>query len=129
MLIYQTSYLCKPERAMSEIMKKDSEEAYGEDIKGKMFSIGNTFLTKHEVSTNEAIKRVLSLPMRHPNIDVPYVSAGLKKNRTRMLKSLSVLEKMYPDDTNVLAVNIIDKYENRPDNLHLMCSADFASFI
>ena len=55
---------------MSELMKKASKEAYGKDIKGKMLSIGNTFLTKREVSTHEAIKRVLSLPMRHSDIDV-----------------------------------------------------------
>ena len=108
-------------------MKKPSKEAYEKDIKGKMFSIGNTFLTKHEVSTHEAIKRVLSLPMRHSNIDVLYVPTGLKKNRTRMLKSLSTLEKMHPDDTNVFASNVIDKYENGLDNLHSMCLADFES--
>ena len=96
------------------------------DIKGKILSIGNTFLTKREVSTHEAIKRVLSLPMRHSNIDVIYVPMDLKKNRTRRLKSLLILEKIHPDDINVFACNI-DKYENRPDNLHSMCLADFAS--
>ena len=44
MLTYLTSYLCKPEHAMSKLMKKASKEAYGKDIKGKMLSIGNTFL-------------------------------------------------------------------------------------
>ena len=34
---------------------------------------------------------------------------------------------MHPDDTNIFASNIIDKYENWPDNLHSMCLADFAS--
>ena len=34
---------------------------------------------------------------------------------------------MHPDDENVFASNIIDKYENQPDNLHSMCLADFAS--
>ena len=53
MLTYLT-YLCKHEHAMTEA----SEEAYGKDIKGKMLSIGNSFLTKHEVSTHEAIKRI-----------------------------------------------------------------------
>ena len=79
MLTYLTSYLCKPEHTMSELMKKASKEAYGKDIKGKMHSIGNVFLTKREVSTHEAVKRVLSLPMRHSNIDVVYVPTGLKK--------------------------------------------------
>ena len=31
------------------------------------------------------------------------------------------------DDTNVFASNIIDKYGNRPKNLHLMCLADCTS--
>ena len=65
-----------------------SKEAYGKDIEFKMLSIGNTFLTKRKVSMHEAIKRVLSLPVRHSNIDVLYVLTGLKKkNRTRMFKS------------------------------------------
>ena len=80
MLTYLTSYLCKPEHAMSKRMKKASKEAYGKDIKGKMLRVGNTFLSKCEVSTHEAIKRVLSLPVRHSNIDVLYVPTGLKKN-------------------------------------------------
>ena len=108
-------------------MKKQSKEAYGKDIKGKMLSIGNIFLTKREVSTDEAIKRVLFLFFRHSNIGVLYVPTSLKKNRTRMLKSLSVSEKMYPGYTNVFVFSIIDKYENGWDNLHPMCLADFAS--
>ena len=59
----------------------------------KKHSIGNIFMTKREASTHKGIKRVLSLPRRHSNIDVLYVATSLKKNRTRMLKSLSILER------------------------------------
>ena len=45
MLTYLTLYLCKPEHALNELMKKPSKEAYGKDIKDKMLSIRNTFLT------------------------------------------------------------------------------------
>ena len=61
MLTYLTSYLCKPEHTMSELMKKASKEAASKDLKGKMHAIGNVLITKREVSTHEAIKRVLSL--------------------------------------------------------------------
>ena len=60
MLTYLKSNSCKLEYALSKLMKKASKEVYG---KGKMISIGNTFLTKRDVSTNEAIKRV-SLALR-----------------------------------------------------------------
>ena len=76
MLSCLTPYLCKLEHTIS---KKASKEAYHEDIWVEWHSIGNIFLTKHEVSTHEAIKRVMSLPMRHPNVDVLYVPTGLKK--------------------------------------------------
>ena len=79
MLAYLTSYLCKPERAMREVMKKVSKGAYGKDIKSEMLSTGNMFLTEHKVSTNEEIKRVLYLPKRHSNIYALYVPTGLKR--------------------------------------------------
>ena len=34
---------------------------------------------------------------------------------------------MNPEDNNVYATNIIDKYANRPDVLEQMCYADFAT--
>ena len=80
---------------MSELMKKASKEAYGKDIRRKMHLIGNIFLTKREISTHETIKRVLCLPIKHSNVDVLYVPTSLK-NRVRMLKLLSILEKIHP---------------------------------
>ena len=41
---------------MSELMKKASKGAYGKDIKGKILSIGNTFLNKLQASTDEESK-------------------------------------------------------------------------
>ena len=64
---------------MSELMEATSKKAYIKDISGKIQSIGNIFLTKHEVSTYEAIKRILSLLMRNSNIDAVYVPTGLTK--------------------------------------------------
>ena len=91
MLTYPTLYLCKPEHTVSELIKKVSKEAYGKDNEANKCSIGDTFLNKREVSTHEVIKRVLSLPMRHSNIDVMYVPTGLKKVRTRMYVHLILL--------------------------------------
>lgn len=34
---------------------------------------------------------------------------------------------MHPDDINVFGSNIIDKFVDRPDSLHSLCLADFAS--
>ena len=81
LLAYLTSYMCKPERNMSELMRKALKEASGKDVKEKLRSIGNVFKTKRECSLAEATKRTLSLPMRSSNIDVVYVPTGMKENR------------------------------------------------
>jgi len=127
LLAYLTSYMCKPERNMSELMKKALKEASGKDIKDKLRIVGNVFKTKRECSLAEATKRTLSLPLRSSNIDVVYIPTGIKENRTRMLKDQSVIERMDPDDTNVYKTNMLEKYANRPDNLEDLCYADFAT--
>ena len=127
---YLTSYMCKPEKAMSELMKKASKEATNKGVQDKMWIIGNLISQKREVPTDEAIVRVLSLPMRSSKIAVDFIVTGLKENRTRALKSPEVLQKMNPDDTNIYALNILDKYVNRPEHpteIENMCLADFAT--
>ncbi|XP_066924610.1 uncharacterized protein [Clytia hemisphaerica] len=121
------TYMCKPERNMSELMKKAHKEANGKAVKDKLRAIGNVFLTKFEVSTHEAIKRTLSLKMRTSNIDVEFVPTGPKERRIRMLKNPSDLAKLDPDSKNVYKKNMIEKYENRPNKLKDMCYADFAT--
>ena len=101
-----------PGHALSNLMKNVPKKAYGKDIKSKILSIGNANLAKCKVSTHEAIKRVLTVLMRHSNINVLYIPASLKNNRSGMFRPLSILGKMHPDDTNVFAPNIIGKYEN-----------------
>ena len=85
-------------------MKKVLKEACGKDVSCKMLSVASVYLTKREVPTHEAIKRVLFLPLKHSNVGVLCVPACLKRNRTRMLKSLSISEKMHLDDTNLFAL-------------------------
>ena len=127
---YLTGYMCKPEHTMSELMKKASKEATNKGVQDKLWAIGNVFTQKREVSTDEAIVRTLSLPMRSSKIDVVYIVTGLKENRTRALKSPEVLKMMNADDENVYALNLLDKYANRPDQpieMEDLCLADFGT--
>ena len=126
-LAYLTSYLCKPEHSMSEFMKAAAKEATMSGVKEKLRAIGNQFITKREVSCHEAIMRVLSMPLRRSNNDVLYVPTGEKKHRTRVLKPQHQLDQMDPEDEDVFALNMLDRYANRPDNLENMCYASFAS--
>ena len=127
MISYLTKYLCKPEDRMSELMKKVSKEASNHDIRAKLRKIGNVFLTKREVSTHEAIIRLLSLPMRSSNIAVIFIPTGFQEHRTRLLKPLEILNTLDPDDPNIFCTNFLDRYANRPNELEHTCYADFAT--
>ena len=43
------------------------------------------------------------------------------------LKSQTLLEKKNANDTNIYAIGILDRYENRLDDLNVLCLADFVS--
>ena len=127
MITYLTRYLTKIENRMSELMKKISKEAGNQDIRAKLRKIGNVFLTKREVSTHEAIIRLLSLTMRSSNIAVVFIPTGFREERTRLLKPLAILNTLDPDDPNVFCTNFLDRYANGPDELENTCYADFAT--
>ena len=93
---------------MSELIKQASKRL-GKDNASKIHSVGNVLLTKSEVSVHKTIKRIFSFPVGNSIINVLYGLIALKKNRARMLKSPSVLEKSHLDDMIVFASNIIDK--------------------
>ena len=80
-----------------------------------------------EVTTPEAIKRTLSLPMRSSNIACKYIYTGKSEDRLRVLKPQHILQKMEPDDPNIYSSGIIERYVNRPDALYNLCYADFAA--
>ena len=127
MILYLTKYLTKVENRMSELMRKVSKESANQDIRAKLRKMGNVFLTKREVSTHEAIIRLLSLPMRSSNIAVIFIPTGFQEERTRLLKPAAVLNTLDPDDPNVFCTNFLDRYANRPNELENTCYADFAT--
>ena len=122
---YITSYMCKPERTMSELMRNACKEA--ETVKDKLKAIGNVFLKSREVSQHEAIARLLSMPLKESNTPVIFIPTGFKNQRTRLLKPNALLQTMDDDDTDVFLPNIIDKYAARPSSLDKLCLAEFAS--
>lgn len=112
---YITSYMCKPERTMSELRRNATKEAAS--VKDKLKSIGNVFLKSREVSQHEAIARLIGLPLRESNIAVQFIPADYKHQRTRMIKSPSLLANMCDDDIDIFVPNILDKFASRPESL------------
>eukprot|EP00105_Crassostrea_gigas_P004589 XP_011417845.1 PREDICTED: uncharacterized protein LOC105321279 [Crassostrea gigas] len=100
-IAYITSYICKPEKTMSELMQKASKEANDKGVTDKLYHIANQLRKGREVSHHEAIMRCLSMPFRRSNIPVAFVATDFKENKTRIIKQRSVLDTMEDDDTDI----------------------------
>lgn len=126
-IAYLTSYICKPERTMSEMMRKASKEASSKPVRQALNDIGHIFIKSREVSEHEAILRVLSLPLRKSCVDVQFVQTDIPEKRTRVLKPRHILETLHDTDTDIFLPSIHEKYACRPDSLENICLADFVA--
>ena len=76
---YITSYICKPEKTMSDLMRKASRKASDGDISKQLYHVANQMRKGREVSHHEAIMRLLSIQFRRSNVPVVFVATDMKK--------------------------------------------------
>ena len=117
----------KTDRAMGELLKRVASEARTEELKCQIRKVGSAFLTHREVSAQEAVYRILSLPMKQLSRSVVFIDTNPKNERIAVLKPSSALSQLHDDDTNVLQKSLIDRYQHRPQELQFMCLAEFAA--
>ena len=126
MYMYIASYIMKTDRAMGELLRCVATKARTEELKAQMRKVGSGFLTHREVSAQEAMYRILSLPMKQLGRSVVFVDTNTKNEKIAVLKDSATLGELDDDDTNVFQKSLIDRYEHRPQELHSMCLAEFA---
>ena len=112
---------------MGELLKHVAAEARTDELKMQMGKVGSAFLTHREVSAQEAVYRILSLPMKQLSRSVGFVDTNPKHERIAMLKDSNALKDLADDYTNVFQKSLIDRYEHRPHDLQSMCLAEFAA--
>ena len=84
-------------------------------------------MTHREVSAQEAVYRILSLPMKQLRQSVVFVDTNIKSERIAVLKDSKSLKDLADDDTNVFQKSLIDRYVHRPRTLQSMCLAECAA--
>ena len=126
-VMYVASYIMKTERAMGELLKRVATEARTDELKTQLRKVGSAFLTHREVSAQEAVYRLLSLPMKQLSRCVVFVNTNPKHERIAVLKNPDLLSQLEDDDTNVFQKSLIDRYQHRPQQLSSMCLAEFAA--
>ena len=126
-IMYVASYIMKTDRAMGVLLKHVASEARTEELKSQIKKVGSAFLTHREVSAQEAVYRLLSLPMKLLSRSVVFVDTNPKSERIAVLKDKTSLEQLDDEDTNVFQKSLIDRYQHRPRQIQSMCLAEFAA--
>ena len=127
-VMYVASYVLKTERTMSDLLKRVSQESANDDVKTQLRKLGAAFLNNREVSAQEAVYRVLSLPLNRTSRKVVFINTSPKDRRVRMLKPMSVLKDMEENDENVFLTGLLGKYVARPDELENISLAEFGAW-
>ena len=112
---------------MGELLKRVAAEARTDELKTQLRKVGSAFLTHREVSAQEAVYRILSLPMKQLSRSVVFVNTNPKHERIAVLKNNDSLGQLDDNDTNVFQNSLIDRYQHRPQQLSAMCLAEFAA--
>ena len=126
-IMYVASYIMKTDRAMGELLRRVANEVGTEELKTQLNKVGSAFLTHREVSAQEAVHRILSLPMKQLSRSVVFVDTSRKDERIALLKDSKALKDLPDDDTNVFQKSLIDRYQHRPQHLQSMCLTEFAA--
>ena len=62
-VMYIAAYMLKNEWSMGELLKQVSKESGSEDIRTQLRRLGSVFLNYRKVSAQEAVDKILSLPL------------------------------------------------------------------
>ena len=126
-VMYVASYIMKAEKQMGHLLQSVSEEVRTEELKTQLRKVGTAFLSHREVSAQEAVYRVLSLPLKRLSRSVVFIDTHKKDERIAVLKDSSSLCDLDDDDTDVFKKSLIERYQHRPQCLRSMCLAEFAA--
>ena len=114
-------------KGMGELLKQAAREMEQGNMRQQLNKLGSVFLTNCEVSAQEAVYRVLSMPLRRCSRSVVFINTDNKESRDALLLPFNQLQKFDDDNEDVYCKNIIDRYAARPKHCEDMCLAQFAA--
>ena len=127
--VYCLDYISKSENGMSKLLREALNELKkgNASVKERLRVIANKFLNSNEISAQEVVYHILSIPLSVNSRSTVFINTSKPENRISMLKSDEILSKLDPDSKDVFLDGLIDLYANRPHEMKNVCLADFAS--
>lgn len=131
-VVYIISYISKAEREMGLLLDQTQKEARNQgnqDAKQAMKALGNVYLHNRELSAQEAVYRITSMPLKRCSRKVVFIPTG--EFPIRMSLPLHVLQQQAKqgdtNEKNLWMISSTDRYRNRPNQLQNVCLASFCS--
>lgn len=126
---YLTSYIMKSNAVMSSILNMAAAEVEQGNLtmKQKFHKIGNKFQNCSEISAQECVYNLLSMPVSHCSRESVFIMTFPIRERYNMVKDKRILETLNAQSVEIFIEGLVDHYVNRPENMENTCLADFAS--
>ena len=128
-IMYMMSYVSKPEHEMTEFLNSVIRDVRKSDVnkQDEMKQIMQAYAKHREVSAQESVARVCSLPLKKCTRSVIFIQTD--EDGMKMSHPMSRLKNMAADEEDVWMSGLPEKYAQRPDTpeFNYMCLAEFAS--
>ena len=103
-VMYVASYVSKPEKTLGDVLKSVSSSSQHLGAKASMKRTAKKFLTHREVSAQEAVYRLMSLPLTKGSREVIFIPTDLPEKRIRLFKPMKQIDLLEDDDPDVFQV-------------------------
>ncbi|CAF0812519.1 unnamed protein product [Brachionus calyciflorus] len=125
---YVSAYMLKSNRTMSRILKNviDETQKGNWSVKDRLLRVASKFMNCSEISAQECVYTLLSMPVSRTSRENIYVNTFPSKERNVILKEDRLLELMNPESRNIFKGGLLTHYKNRPKTLKDTCLAEFA---
>ncbi|RWS10742.1 uncharacterized protein B4U79_00026 [Dinothrombium tinctorium] len=109
---YVLNYISKSERGMSSLLRDAVDEVKKGNytIRERLRFIGNKFINCSEVSAQEAVYHILSIPMSNASKSVIFINTSPFEKRERLVMSSEELRKLDPESTEIFCDGLLEAY-------------------
>ena len=107
---YILDFINKSNRGMSRLLEQVVEEQRQGNLthRLKLYKIASKFTNSSEVSAQEAVYILLSMPLSQSSRSSVFINTGVKKDRVRRFKSEAQLKELDRDSNDVLMDGLIE---------------------
>ena len=121
--------MTKEDRTLTRTFKNIREDQVKAkyDILKTISSLGKAFVNLQQMSAQQAVHIVLSIPLNCSSRKCVFVNTSPVDDRAFVLKRKKDLQKEADDSEDIMCPSIIDYYVLRPTAIELVCLAEFAS--